>query len=449
MAKEQVTPRLIISFTLAISGWIADNSKSRRMPLLFGLILQIVGSCLFARHPTIVILIVARALQGASAAIVYSVGLALVVDTFGVDAVGEKAGYALSSATIGVICGPVLGGAVYEHAGYAAVVGMMIGLVAVDILLRLLMVEKKKAIKWQQSSVSPRSPSKSDICSDHDAHRRDNGTSGSIDRTLRSDEEAGYTHEETTIPEAGDSEPNDELRSLLPKIRHREKPWTMPPIWHLMRSPRILADVYAVFITYVLLAGFDSDLASFVKETFKWGSTGAGLIYLTIALPSLLAPIAGSLADRVGARWICTLGFATNFVCVTLLRLVTHNTIQQQILLFCLMTLIGNSTPCRYTSRVSAYPIRFTSPGCALTLSVAPITSDLIAAVEAIALDDPTIFGKNGAYAQAFALFNCALAGGTVVGPLWTSLMTSRLGWGNMNLCLAAFALTGTVAVVS
>ena len=350
-------PRLIDLLTLAISGWIADNTKSRRMPLLFGLILQILGSCLFVGHPTVVVLVVARALQGASAAIVYSVGLALVVDTFGVDAVGEKAGYALSSATVGVICGPVLGGAVYEHAGYNAVVGMMIGIVAIDILLRLLMVEKKKASKWQQSSsVSPRSPSKSDLRSDHAAHWRDNGTSGSIDRTPRSDEEAGTTHGERISPEAGDSKPDDELRSLLPKIRQREKPWTMPPIWHLVGSPRILADVYAVFITYVLLAGFDSDLASFVKETFKWGSTGAGLIYLTIALPSLLAPIAGSLSDRIGARWICTVGFATNFVCVILLRLVTHNTIQQQILLSCLMTLIGNSTLSLYKSKCPLTP---------------------------------------------------------------------------------------------
>jgi hypothetical protein len=62
---------------------------------------------------------------------------------------------------------------------------------------------------------------------------------------------------------------------------------------------------------------------------------------------------------------------------------------------------------------------------------------------------DPTLFGESGAYAQAFALFNCAISGGTVVGPLWTSFATHRLGWGNMNLCLAAFALTGIVMIVS
>lgn len=62
---------------------------------------------------------------------------------------------------------------------------------------------------------------------------------------------------------------------------------------------------------------------------------------------------------------------------------------------------------------------------------------------------DTTLFGKSGAYAQAFALFNCAIAGGVVVGPLWTSLATDPLGWGNMNLCLAVFALSGTMVVVS
>lgn len=119
----------------------------------------------------------------------------------------------------------------------------------------------------------------------------------------------------------------------------------MPPIYHLIKSPRILADIYAVFIAYVLLAGFDGDLALFVKQTFKWNSTGAGLIYLTVALPSLFAPVAGSLSDKFGARWIAATGFAADFVCVTLLRLVTQNTTPQIILLCCLMTLIGISIP--------------------------------------------------------------------------------------------------------
>jgi len=59
------------------------------------------------------------------------------------------------------------------------------------------------------------------------------------------------------------------------------------------------------------------------------------------------------------------------------------------------------------------------------------------------------LFGEAGAFAQGFALFNCALAAGTVLGPLWTSLAQGSLGWAIMNLCLAFFALTGIVIVAS
>lgn len=62
---------------------------------------------------------------------------------------------------------------------------------------------------------------------------------------------------------------------------------------------------------------------------------------------------------------------------------------------------------------------------------------------------DTTLFGPGGAYAQAFALFNCAIAAGTVLGPLWTSFALKALGWGNMNLCLASVALLGIFMVVS
>jgi len=50
----------------------------------------------------------------------------------------------------------------------------------------------------------------------------------------------------------------------------------IPPFFHLIKEPRILADIYAVFADFALLASFDSDLGFLVKNLFGWGSTGAG-----------------------------------------------------------------------------------------------------------------------------------------------------------------------------
>ena len=279
----------------------------------------------------------ARAAQGASAAVVYSVGLALTVDTFGVNDVGEKSGYALSSATLGVITGPLLGGIVYRHAGYDAVVALMIALVALDILLRCLMIEKKIARRWQETL--PPKPSSPIFPRDQHAVVIGNGTFGSSDSVSN-----GHTRAVRSMSKTEDENVKiaSEQHSLLQKPSLSDRNQNLPPIYHLISSPRILADIGAVLITYILLASFDSDLALFVKQTFRWNAAGAGLIYLTIALPSLLSPLVGRLSDIFGARWIIAAGFAINFVCVTLLRLVTTDSLSQIVLLCILMTIIGN-----------------------------------------------------------------------------------------------------------
>lgn len=439
---------------------MADNTSSRQIPLLAGLALQILSACLFIGHPSVYLLLVARAAQGASAAIVYSVGLALTVDTFGVNDVGEKSGYALSSATLGVITGPLLGGIVYRHTGYDAVVALMIALVALDILLRCFMIEKKIARRWQETT--PPKPSSSILPRDQNAVYISNGTFGSPKSIPN-----GHTRAVRSMskPEDENVKIASEQHSLLQKPVCSDRNQNLPPLYHLISSPRILADIGAVLITYILLASFDSDLALFVKQMFRWNAGGAGLIYLTIALPSLLSPVVGRLSDKFGARWIIAAGFAINFVCVTLLRLVTTNSLSQIVLLCVLMTIIGNY--------LTFYPVLTFSPqprlctclhfesvdvdfsdlflliGFALSLSVSPAASDLTATVEKMGQDDPSLFGPGGAYAQAFALFNCAIAAGTVLGPLWTSFALKALGWGNMNLCLAIVALLGVILVVS
>jgi MFS family permease len=62
--------------------------------------------------------IAGRELQGASAAAVWVVGLALVVDTVDTLKVGEYMGYVSWAMSFGALMGPILGGVVYDTAGY-------------------------------------------------------------------------------------------------------------------------------------------------------------------------------------------------------------------------------------------------------------------------------------------------------------------------------------------
>ena len=82
-------------------------------------------------------------------------------------------------------------------------------------------------------------------------------------------------------------------------------------------------------------------------------------------------------------------------------------------------------------------------------LIVSPVAADLSAVVEEKELKNPGIFGSGGAYAQAFALFNCSRAAATLFGPVVAGTLVERYGWGVMTAAMGAFAFSGAIPSVS
>jgi MFS family permease len=130
-----------------IAGFYADHTSSRRWPFLLGLIALCASTLLLCLGKTVAILAVGRILQGLSAAIVWSVGLALLVDTVGRD-IGYAMGYVNIAMSVGLLISPIIGGAVYAAAGYYAVYYIAFAVIFCDIALRLVMIEKRVARQW-------------------------------------------------------------------------------------------------------------------------------------------------------------------------------------------------------------------------------------------------------------------------------------------------------------
>jgi MFS family permease len=82
-----------------------------------------------------------------------AVGLALINDTFDKEEIGQAMGYVGISTSLGILLAPLLGGLVYAHSGYYAVFAMAFGLIAVDIVLRLAIIEKSVAARLEGSIV--------------------------------------------------------------------------------------------------------------------------------------------------------------------------------------------------------------------------------------------------------------------------------------------------------
>lgn len=80
---------------------------------------------------------------------------------------------------------------------------------------------------------------------------------------------------------------------------------------------------------------------------------------------------------------------------------------------------------------------------------MSPVAADLSAVVEEKEKADPDAFGPGGAYAQAFALFNCAMAAATLFGPVVAGALVERYGWGTMTAAMGIFAFSGAIPSVS
>lgn len=74
------------------AGIIADKLPARQLPFLGGLTALLIATIIFSLGKTVAVLAVARVLQGISAAFVWTVGLALILDTVGPNNLGKTVG---------------------------------------------------------------------------------------------------------------------------------------------------------------------------------------------------------------------------------------------------------------------------------------------------------------------------------------------------------------------
>lgn len=100
----------------ALIGYIADHVRSRQIPFVLGLAALAISTGLFALANSPVTLVIARACQGFSAATVWVVGLAMLVDNVSPDRMGEAMGNTSIGMTLGSLLGPMLGGITYVGA---------------------------------------------------------------------------------------------------------------------------------------------------------------------------------------------------------------------------------------------------------------------------------------------------------------------------------------------
>lgn len=152
---QQWTSTLLSTYALTnlitspFAGFIMDRAGSRKPALLGSLLAMAASTTLFAFGRTAAILLIARALQGVSAAIIRVGGLALITDTFEAGKAGSAMGWQSVGMFLGTFTGPSLSGLLYENFGFSAVFGVCYAVLCLDMLLRIIMIERRDALRWQ------------------------------------------------------------------------------------------------------------------------------------------------------------------------------------------------------------------------------------------------------------------------------------------------------------
>jgi MFS family permease len=305
-------------------------------------------------------------------------------------------GYAGMAMTIGTALGPLLGGVIYEGAGYYAVFGLAYGFIGVDIFLRFILIEKKHAAKWVKPESLPMSSFQT-----QDSEAVPNVFPGISD-------DSSSTGDKQSISGTRQSD--------------------IQSIFVLLSSGRFLLTAWTYSVVALLLTAFDSVLPLFVRSTFQWQETAQGLIFIPLTIPHMFDPLVGYIIDHydhtrryfaAGALFACT-------PILVLLRLVTENTTAHKVLLCALLTLVGAT----------------------MTFLLPPLMVEVTFAVQEKEKENPNVFGKGGALALSYGIMNASFAAGSIVGPFFAGFIRHAAGWGTMAWALGFLTEVTAVPVL-
>jgi MFS family permease len=353
------------------AGILTDRLSARQLPFLCGIASLFAATLLLWLGQHLWLLIVARILQGLSGAVVWTIGLALVMDTVGSDQLGTAIGSIFSFISVGELLAPVIGGVVYGKGGEAAVFAIGLGLLCIGFKMRFVLIEKKSIAQYTPEA--PEAPS------------------------------------DATEPEEEDEDAPLIAGELMGRwIIPQDTPsWIRSfPIAYCLKDPRFLASQAATFTQAMLLAVFDATIPTEAQDLFGFDPLKSGLLFVPLVLPYLLlGPIAGRGVDRFGAKPLAVVGYIWMIPPLVLLRLPKSDNIA----MFCVFLALS---------------------GIGIALISASGLVEATHVVEKYHKANNDFFGERGPYGQLYAFNSMFFCLGLTIGPLVAGALRQSIGYG-------------------
>ncbi|KAE9962847.1 hypothetical protein BLS_009955 [Venturia inaequalis] len=225
-------------------------------------------------------------------------GLAFLTSQTKPDYIGTAMGYVSAAMGAGELIGPIIGGAMYEYIGHFAVLGLVCGILGVDILLRIVLVEK------------PSEP-----------HRGNTPGQDNEEQPLLDGER------EEPISRPADTQDTTKTRCITIFGRHLESD--------------LCASFYAAIIIGTIRYAFESALVVFVSQHFSWSTSASGGIMFAFCSPAIFGPLIGHYTTKHGPRWTSVAAFIIAAISLVALGFLTHADKTTKILFVTVVTTIG------------------------------------------------------------------------------------------------------------
>lgn len=378
--------------------------------MLVGLLAMCASTMMYCICTSPRLLLVARALQGASAAIVWVVGLALLIGTMGVEGSGYAMGWLSIAVCAGSTIGPFAGGAIYDIAGHNAVFGLAFAILAIDLALWLTMVERKDAEKWITQ-----------------VQKQSDGTT---ENSPLLDQLA------TRGAEMAPSAPQDSLinpiysaqlsRQSSMSIKLSPTTSSLPAPLRLLCNARVLTALWVTLVSSLMICSLEAVLPLYTRHLFNWSPTLSGACLGVFLIPIIVDPLIGILAaSRARRAFLAGLGLLlASLAFFALSRVIAPVTVASKVLLWVMISIAG----------------------LGFVLIATPTMLDIGSVVEDGEESCPGLYGPGGGVATSYGLYNVAWASGNLVGSVLAGWAMQHVGW--EGLCIGLGSLCAVSAVL-
>ena len=275
---------------LLITGAALGDRYGRRRMFVAGIALFCLASAACALAPTTATLIAARTVQGAGAALVMPLSVALLTAAFPVEKRGAVVGIYTALTGLAVVGGPVVGGAITEGIAWQWIFWINVPIGAAVIVLALLRIEESRGVRVRPDLLGLLLVSGAIL-----------GVTWGL---IRADV-AGWTSAEVDVTFAAGA-----VLAVAFVLWERRPAEPMLPL-HLFGNRAYSAGNGAMLLLTTSLFGTVFMFAQYLQVSMHYSPLAAGLRFMpwTTTL-FVFAPLAGAASARIGTRPLLVAGLA-------------------------------------------------------------------------------------------------------------------------------------------